>query len=217
MNLIEKQRYGNHLCSFEQIIRYFSQMQTVPVDAIFKEVVLSASEQEVIGSTFEEIPVKKGDILLHAGQSVPAQYYVFSGCLRTFYLTEAGKDITLQFAVSDWWISDYTAFFTGGKALLNIECVQNAVVYRITRENMEDLYSKIPSVESFFRVKMERFFASFQKRILSDLAMTAKEKYLTFLKTYPNIEANIKNYHLASYLGITPESLSRLRAELAYE
>ncbi|WP_343605245.1 Crp/Fnr family transcriptional regulator [Fluviicola sp.] len=192
-------------------------MQTVPVDAIFKEVVLSASEQEVIGSTFEEIPVKKGDILLHAGQSVPAQYYVFSGCLRTFYLTEAGKDITLQFAVSDWWISDYTAFFTGGKALLNIECVQNAVVYRITRENMEDLYSKIPSVESFFRVKMERFFASFQKRILSDLAMTAKEKYLTFLKTYPNIEANIKNYHLASYLGITPESLSRLRAELAYE
>jgi CRP-like cAMP-binding protein len=142
---------------------------------------------------------------------------VFSGCLRTFYLTEGGKDITLQFAVSDWWISDYTAFFTGGNALLNIECVQDAVIYRISKENMETLYPKIPAVESFFRIKMERFFASFQKRILSDLAMSAKEKYKTFLKSYPNIEANIKNYHLASYLGITPESLSRLRAEMAHE
>lgn len=142
---------------------------------------------------------------------------MFSGCLRTYYLTEGGKDITIQFAISDWWISDYTAFFTEGKALLNIECVQDAVIYKISRVSMEELYPRIPLIESFFRIKMERFFASFQRRILSDLAMSAKEKYKTFLTTYPNIEASIKNYHLASYLGITPESLSRLRAEMAHE
>jgi CRP-like cAMP-binding protein len=187
------------------------------VTAIFKGVDLSESDIRLIETKLHEIRVKKGEIILHAGQSVLSQYYVFSGCLRTFYLTESGKDITLQFAISDWWISDYTAFFTEGKALLNIECIQDAVIYKISKESMEELYLQVPAIESFFRIKMERFFASFQKRILSDLAMSAKEKYKAFLTTYPNIEASIKNYHLASYLGITPESLSRLRAEMAHE
>ncbi|WP_343632905.1 Crp/Fnr family transcriptional regulator [Fluviicola sp.] len=192
-------------------------MQTIPVSTIFQGTGLSTGEMALIETVFEEIRVKKGDVILHAGQLVPSQYYVFNGCLRTYYLTEGGKDITIQFAISDWWISDYTVFFTGGKALLNIECVQDAVIYKISKDSMEALYPQIPQIESFFRIKMERFFASFQKRILSNLAMSAKEKYKTFLKTYPNIEASIKNYHLASYLGITPESLSRLRAELAHE
>lgn len=192
-------------------------MQTVPVTAIFQGIDLSEADIAFIEPKFEEIHVKKGETILIAGQLVPSQFYVSSGCLRTYYLTEAGKDITIQFAVSDWWISDYTAFFTGGKALLNIECVQDSVIYKISKDSMEELYPQIPQIESFFRIKMERFFASFQKRILSDLAMSAKEKYKAFLKSYPNIEASIKNYHLASYLGITPESLSRLRAELAHE
>ncbi|WP_222597299.1 hypothetical protein [Chitinophaga pinensis] len=80
---------------------------------------------------------------------------------------------------------------------------------------MEQLYKEVPQIESFYRIKMERFFASFQRRILSDLALPAKEKYANFLKTYPNIEKHIRNYHLASYLGITTESLSRIRKELA--
>ncbi|WP_431241735.1 Crp/Fnr family transcriptional regulator [Flavobacterium sp. P21] len=79
---------------------------------------------------------------------------------------------------------------------------------------MEELYKEVPQIESFFRIKMERFFGTYQKRILSDLAMTAEEKYLRFLKSYPDIEKHIKNYHLASYLGITTESLSRVRSEL---
>ena len=95
-------------------------------------------------------------------------------------ITEAGKDVTIQFAIGDWWISDYTAFFTGGTSILNIECIQDAVVYRISRESMERLYLEIPAIESFYRIKMERFFGSFQRRILSDLAMSAKENTLRF-------------------------------------
>lgn len=81
---------------------------------------------------------------------------------------------------------------------------------------MEKLYLEVPLIDTFFRIKMERFFASFQKRILSDLAMSAKDKYMKFLQTYPQIEQVIKNYHLASYLGITTESLSRIRKEIAH-
>ncbi|NMH27130.1 Crp/Fnr family transcriptional regulator [Flavobacterium silvaticum] len=192
-------------------------MQKSSASDIFKGIDFSPGQLIAAESKFDEIVVKKGDMILSAGQLVPYQYYVGSGCLRTYFITEAGKDITLQFAICDWWISDYTAFFTGGTSILNIECVQDAVIYRISKESMEQLYVEIPAIESFFRIKMERFFASFQRRILSDLAMSAKDKYKTFLKTYPNIESSIKNYHLASYLGITPESLSRVRAELAHE
>lgn len=192
-------------------------MQNDIVKEIFKGIAFSQVQMDTAASKFEEVSVKRGDIILNAGQSVPSQYYVHSGCLRTYFIDASGKEHTIQFAVNDWWISDYTAFFTGGLAILNIECVQDAVVYKISKDSMEALYSEVPGVETFFRIKMERFFASFQKRILSDLAMSAKEKYKSFLKAYPNIETSIKNYHLASYLGITPESLSRVRAELAHE
>jgi len=97
---------------------------------------------------------------------------------------------------------------------MNIECIQDAILFKISKEDMELLYLKIPKLESFFRKKMERAFASFQKRIISNLAQSASERYLSFVNFYPNIEQNVKNYHIASYLGITTQSLSRIRKEL---
>ena len=121
----------------------------------------------------------------------------------------------MQFAIEDWWISDYTAFFSSTNAIMNIECIQNAELFQISKESMESLFLEIPQLETFFRKKMERAFASFQKRILASLAQPARERYLSFVTTYPNIEQSVKNYHIASYLGITTESLSRIRKENA--
>ena len=185
------------------------------IQQIFKDVDFTVPQIEIAAQKFEELFPKKGDVLLTPGELVPHQYFVSEGCLRTYYISDTGKEYTLQFAVSDWWISDYTAFFTGEKSMFYIDCVKDAVVYKISKDSMEQLYSQVPQIESFFRIKMERFFGSYQKRILSDLALTAEEKYLRFLKSYPDIEKHIKNYHLASYLGITTESLSRVRHELA--
>lgn len=190
-------------------------MKKSTVQDIFKGMDFSPSEIEMAEKKFEEILLKKGDVLLTPGQLVPYQYFVSDGCLRTYYITETGKEYTLQFAVNDWWISDYTAFFTGEKSIFYIDCVKDSIIYKISKESMEALYKEVPQIESFFRIKMERFFGSYQKRILSDLALTAEEKYLRFIKSYPDIERHIKNYHLASYLGITTESLSRVRNELA--
>lgn len=190
-------------------------MQNCTVHDIFKGLVFSKAEAAIVEKEFEKILVKKGDIILTPGKYVPYQYFVYDGCLRTYFITEAGKEFTLQFAVNDWWISDYTAFFTGEKSMFHIDCVKDAVIYKISKDSMEALYTEVPQIETFFRVKMERFFGSYQKRILSDLALTAEEKYLRFIKSYPDIEKHIKNYHLASYLGITTESLSRVRNELA--
>jgi CRP-like cAMP-binding protein len=190
-------------------------MKNCTIQGIFKNVDFSSSEIDIAEKKFEEILVKKGEVLITPGHLVPYQYFVFSGCLRTYFISETGKEYTLQFAVSDWWITDYTAFFTGEKSMFYVDCITDAVIYKISKESMEQLYKEVPQIESFFRIKMERFFGSYQKRILSDLASTAEEKYLRFIKSYPNIEKHIKNYHLASYLGITTESLSRVRHELA--
>ena len=184
---------------------------------IFKNISFSSEEASIIESKFEKIDLKKGVVLLKENETVLYQYYVCNGCLRTYFIDELGKEHTLQFAIKDWWISDYTAFFSTSKAILNIESIQNTIVYKVSKKDMEDLFSEIPQLETFFRKKMERAFASFQKRILASLAQPAKERYVSFVSTYPNIEQSVKNYHIASYLGITTESLSRIRKELTHK
>jgi len=181
---------------------------------IFKDLSFTTEESKFIASKLEEINLKKGDTLLHANDLVYDQYYVCNGCLRTYFIDNSGKEHTLQFAINDWWISDYTAFVTTTKAIMTIECIQDAMVYKISRKSMDHLYAEIPQLETFFRKKMEKAFAAFQKRILSNLSQSAKERYTTFFSTYPNIEQSVKNYHIASYLGITTESLSRIRKEI---
>ncbi|MBF4985538.1 Crp/Fnr family transcriptional regulator [Nonlabens mediterrranea] len=186
------------------------------ISQIFKDIVLSQVESRMIEDKMECINLKKGSSLLQAQDTVYHQYYVDQGCLRTYYIDNAGREHTIQFAINDWWISDYTAFFNTGNAIMNIETIQDTTVYKISRSNMEELLQEIPQLETFFRKKMEGAFASFQKRILASLSQTARERYLSFITTYPNIEQSVKNYHIASYLGITTESLSRIRKEIAH-
>ena len=181
---------------------------------IFQQISFTEKERISVESKFQKIELKKGDILLKANKTVYNQYYVCDGCLRTYFVDNSAKEHTLQFAIKDWWISDYTAYFTNSRSIMNIECIENATVYEISREAIENLYSDIPQLETFFRKKLEGAFSSFQKRILSNLSQSAKERYTSFIHTYPNIEQSIKNYHVASYLGMTTESLSRVRKEL---
>ena len=185
------------------------------ISEIFKGFFFSEKEGNSIEGKLKKLNLKKGITLLKVDETVINQYYIYSGCLRTYFIDKSGKEHTLQFAINDWWISDYTAFFNTTKAIMYIETIQDATLYKISRKNMEDLFLEIPQLETFFRKKMEKAFTSFQKRILSSLAQSAKERYLTFINTYPNIEQSVKNYHIASYLGITTESLSRIRKELA--
>ena len=184
------------------------------IKEIFKGLSFSKDEVKIIESVFHKMNYKKGAVLLKANDPVEYQYYILDGCLRSYHIDDFGKEYTVQFGVNDWWISDYTAFFSSSKAIMNIEVLHDATVYRLSKKDKEYLYAAIPRIESFFRKKLERAFAAFQKRILSNLSQNAAERYLNFVNTYPNIERSVKNYHIASYLGITTESLSRIRKEL---
>lgn len=186
------------------------------ISEIFKDISFSKKEENLIEDKLKKLNLKKGVTILKADDKVISQYYVYDGCLRTYFIDKSGKEHTLQFAINDWWISDYTAFFTATKAVLYIETIEEATIYKISKKSMEDLFIEIPQLETFFRKKMEKAFASFQKRILASLAQSAKERYVSFISTYPNIEQSVKNYHIASYLGITTETLSRIRKEISH-
>ena len=185
------------------------------IKEVFKGLIFTENEIKLIESVFHKIKMVKGDIILNQGDIADAQYYIYSGCLRAFHIDGQGKEYTIHFGIKDWWIADFTALSSLEKAIMTIEAIQDSVIYKLSKENKDDLYNTIPKIERFFRIKLERSFATFQKRILASLSLPAKERYLHFITSHPDIEKHIKNYHIASYLGITTESLSRIRKELS--
>ena len=185
------------------------------VGYIFKNLSFTKAEEAYIKTKFERIEMLKGTFLLKPDVLVDSQYYVYSGCLRSYFVNNTGKDHTIQFAIKDWWISDYMSYFTQKNSVMNVECLENAVIYKLTRDDMNELCKNVPSIESFFRIKLENAFAAFQKRTLESLSYTAKERYIKFINDFPVINQYVKNYHIASYLGVTSETLSRIRKELA--
>jgi len=180
-----------------------------------KELSFTQEEILLIESKFERIQVEKGTVILQSNKNVHHQFFVFDGCLRTYYVTNTGKEHTIQFAIKNWWISDYIGYFSEAKSMLSIECIHDATLYKISKNDMEEIYTKIPKTETYIRKKLERAFVNFQKRILGNLSQSAKERYLNFTHNYSNIEKYVKNYHIASFLGITTESLSRIRKEIS--
>lgn len=185
------------------------------IQSIFKGLELTDAEYFFIASRCKKRVLKKGEHILEKGEIVLSQFYVLEGCLRSYFIDQNEKEHTIQFAIYDWWISDYTAFFDESQATLAIESIQDTTILEVSRLAQKEIFNEIPQVERFFREKMEHSFGAFQKRIINNLSKTAKEKYTDFLKTHTQIEQHIKNYHIASYLGITTESLSRIRREIA--
>ena len=130
---------------------------------IFKGISFSQREIILVESNFEKLNLKKRVTLLDAGKRVNHQYFICSGCLRTYFIDNSGKEHTIQFAIKDWWISDYTAFFSTTTAIMTIDCIKDAMVYKISKEDMESLYIEIPRLETFFRKKWKEFSLGFKK------------------------------------------------------
>ena len=174
---------------------------------------LSAEAEEFLYSISNEKTLPKGEVLIRQGQVVKNTFFVLEGCLRSYVIDRNGKEHTLQFAVKDWWISDYIAIHTNEPATLTVECLTESNVIEFNAKELDGIHERFPEFESYQRHNLERHVVSLHKRILNQLQLSAPERYDLFLKQYPDIEQHTRNYHIASYLGITQQSLSRIRVE----
>ncbi len=182
-------------------------------DYIKKGIPLSDDIQNKLEEITVEKKVVKGEIILPENSNKKEHIFVASGCLRSFYKAENGKEHTLQFAIKNWWIGDYMTLYTNDKSVVSIESLSHSKILVIDHSNIEKIYLEYPQFEAFQRRNFERRIATLQKRILSLLTLSASEKYDQFVTDYAAFEKVIPNYQIASYLGITPESLSRIRKE----
>jgi len=156
------------------------------------------------------------ELIEYIEKRMPLQIFVVSGCLRSFYKSENGKEHTLQFAIKNWWIGDYITMFKNEESIMNIESLSYSKVIIFEHKELDKLYNTYPELAILQRTGLENRIAAQQKRILGLLTYSAKEKYQKFVEEYELFEKVIPNYQIASFLGITPESLSRIRKEIAH-
>lgn len=174
---------------------------------------LSLEAEEYLYSISRKKTFSKGAVLIRQAQHVDKIYFVTEGCLRSYCVDKNGKEHTLQFAIKNWWMSDYIAIHNHEPATLTVECLQESNVIEFDAKKLNNIYTLFPEYETFQRHSLERHVVSLHKRILNQLQLTASERYDLFLEQYPKIDKYTRNYHIASYLGITQESLSRIRVE----
>ena len=176
---------------------------------IEKIIPLTNSEFDVIYSHFTPKKYKKHQFIVQEGESVPNDFFVLDGCLKSYFTDMNGKVHILQFGMKDWWITDYQAYYSQTKATINIDCIEDSELLCLSVENREKLCSEFQKVEHFFRKKTNRHNVALQKRILSLLSSSAEERYLQLLKMYPLLSQKVPKHIIASYLGVTRETLSR--------
>lgn len=181
---------------------------------IEKRVHLTDEEFNICKKYFVSKKLKKHQFLLNEGDVCRHVGFVNSGCLREYEIDRKGTEHILQFAIEDWWVSDFNSFLSGLPAKYNIDALQDSEVLLLERSAREELLDNCPKMERFFRLLIEANYVAKQKRIADSLSASAEERYLKFIKTYPKIFEQVPQNQIASYLGITPQSLSRIRKEL---
>lgn len=159
--------------------------------------------------------IRKRQFLVQEGEICRRLAFVKEGCLRSYAVDGAGKEHVNQFAIRDWWITDLQHYLTGSAAVHNIDALEDSDVLLLERSARQELLDTVPGADRFFRILQESSYVASNRRIDSLLKDSAEERYLAFLKTYPALVERIPQGQIASYLGITPQSLSRIRKELS--
>ena len=159
--------------------------------------------------------LRKKKYLLQEGDVCKYTAFVSKGLLRTYTIDDKGAEHILQFALEGWWIADLYSFLTDEPSQFNIEALEDCELLLITKPSWDLLLTKIPAFERFFRILIQNNLIATQRRLIGIMSETAEEKYIKFLKTYPDCGQRVPQHMIASYLGITRETLSRIRGQMA--
>lgn len=182
---------------------------------IRSRVELSDEEMGFILSQFKLTRIKKRQFIVQPGFIAKYRNFVCSGAFRAYVVVDNGEDHTIQFAIEDWWITDYNSYFNREQATLFVMALEDSIILQLSYENEVALKQSNHKYETFFRISAERAQAFHFRQLITNLTQTAEYRYETFLEKYPKIVNRVPQYALASYLGMTTEYLSKLRNKRA--
>lgn len=172
---------------------------------------LNSDEKQLVITLFKPRLYRKRQYVLQEGDICTLFNFVVRGCLRMYKIDEKGNTHIIQFTSENWWLMDIGSFHGKTPSELNIDALEDTVVFQISHENLIELYKKAPKFNLIFRVLIENSFVSLQKRLLQNISSTAEERYLSFMQSYPHLTNRLPQVQMAAFIGITPEFLSRLR------
>lgn len=181
---------------------------------IKRYVPLDQDDEQQFISIVRTTKIRRRQFIVQPNFVCSHQTYVLKGAFRSYFVNNEGLDHTIQFAIEDWFISDFNSYLNQNPASLFVEALEDSIVQQISYEDVESLCDKNPKFERFFRLVAQKSFAFSQRRVLSNLGKSAEERYLEFLNLYPSVVQRVPQYALASYLGMSAEFLSKIRKRL---
>lgn len=182
---------------------------------LLRYIQVSEEEVEYFFSLVEPVTVRKRKMLLRNGSVCRKFNLVTDGCLMNYFTDENGFHHVLQFATRMWWTGDLYSLVHQTPAIYSIRAVTDARVLQISVENLDNLYREVPKFERYFRIIFQNALIAHQQRLMANIAFSAEDRYKQFLSLYPTLEQIVPQKYIASYLGITPEFLSKLRKKLS--
>jgi CRP-like cAMP-binding protein len=172
---------------------------------------------KAIGDLYTPKKISKGTILLREGEVCQHNFFVTRGCLRSYVVDKNGKEHIIQFAPENWWISDQNSLLKQEPAMFFIDAIEESEVLLSERDFNEKFSAILPNGGQMMQTLFHNSFKAMQKRVINLLGASAEERYLEFIKLYPTVALRVPQKMIASYLGITPESLSRIRKDVAHQ
>lgn len=180
-----------------------------------KKVPLTPEEQEQIKNYLTPKKLRKKQYLLQEEDVCKVIAFVEKGVLRAYSVDESGKEYIIQFALEGWTISDLYSFLTGEPATYNIDALEDAELVLISKTAHEELLQKMPKYETYTRLNITGAYIAMQKRLTSIISSSLEERYASFTALYPHIVQRVPQHMIASYMGLQPETLSRIRKKIS--
>jgi CRP-like cAMP-binding protein len=184
------------------------------IDHFQKFLPLNDEEKELITARASHRKIKRRQMILQEGFTCKQYSFVMQGCFRMYGMDDKGTGHNVQFAAENDWIADIGSFHAGKPSGFFIEAIEPSEIIQIEQQDLYFLYLNVPKLDRIFKVIIENKFVELQNRVLQNISSTAQQRYLNFLEQYPHLANRLPNTQIASYLGITPEFLSKVRKDL---
>ena len=178
---------------------------------ISRYVVLSTEEQQRLTSIIKTSEVKKKQYIIQHDLVCHSRSYIVKGAFKVYYLDDSGKEHTVSIGVEDWFVTDFYSYINQTPAMNYAEALEDSIIMQMSNEEIEPLCKEMHALSEYFRLTTEKAFAFSRRRVISNISKTAEERFDEYLEKYPHIVNRVPQYVLASYLGMTPEFLSKIR------